>query len=498
MTKIILAITTLMFLQSCVNSGLESLSFKEMSLSSALPLKVQAGDVIPLSYTFTSDSQTTETFLLKAYQNSSCITPALGSLQADANPVGIVNNQATYNNLKYDLAGASSETIYLKVESSAGRFSNCTAGIRILFTPIVLGQPNFTSSVAQSIINATTFAAWEYKIHSDGQRLFIADYPNSRILIWNTIPTTMLQPADVVVGQPDMNSNTCNNGTISARTLCWPGGVFSTGTKLFVADWNNSRVLIWNTIPTTNFAPADVVLGQPNMTSRASNNGGTSPVSLNYPWHLFAAAGKLFVSDYSNGRILIWNTIPTVNRTPADVVVGQPSFASAAGCNAGLPAPTARTVCYPYEVTSDGTRMIIADSSNYRVLIWNTIPTTDYVAADTVIGQPDMISNLPNAGVSANSQTIGYATSVYIHRNKIYVSDGVNARILIYSTIPTSNFAAADLVLGQPDMTTVGANTGGVSKTSLNTYIEGLYVDDSKIIIGDPNNHRVLILNTPD
>ncbi len=46
-----------------------------------------------------------------------------------------------------------------------------------------------------------------------------------------------------------------------------PQGVWIQGSKLFVADTQNNRVLIWNTIPTQNNQPADVVLGQPDFTT---------------------------------------------------------------------------------------------------------------------------------------------------------------------------------------------------------------------------------------
>ncbi len=41
-----------------------------------------------------------------------------------------------------------------------------------------------------------------------------------------------------------------------------PTSVTSDGTRLFVTDLGYNRVLIWNTIPTTNQAPANVEIGQ--------------------------------------------------------------------------------------------------------------------------------------------------------------------------------------------------------------------------------------------
>src|SRR3989344_3404572 len=138
---------------------------------------------------------------------------------------------------------------------------------------IVIGQTNFTGisinqggSAAANTLNAAA------KVSSNGTKLFVADTLNNRVLIYNTIPTANNASADVVIGQPDMTSGDINNGGIGANTFYYPGQVYSDGTKLFVVDAFNNRVLIYNTIPTANNASADVVVGQPDMTSSGANN----------------------------------------------------------------------------------------------------------------------------------------------------------------------------------------------------------------------------------
>ena len=54
-----------------------------------------------------------------------------------------------------------------------------------------------------------------------------------------------------------------------------PVSVTSDGVRLFVTDLGNNRVLIWNSIPTSNGAAADVEIGQPDMTSSIANNAYT-------------------------------------------------------------------------------------------------------------------------------------------------------------------------------------------------------------------------------
>ena len=81
-------------------------------------------------------------------------------------------------------------------------------------------------------------------------------------------------------------------------------------------------------LPTKNGASANLVIGQPNFTS---NNGGTSSKLLGYPVGVASDGKKLFVVDFDNSRLVIWNKLPTKTRAAANVVVGQPDFTSSNG-----------------------------------------------------------------------------------------------------------------------------------------------------------------------
>ena len=62
-------------------------------------------------------------------------------------------------------------------------------------------------------------------------------------------------------------TDTANIATFPGRcaaTLSFPRFVISDGKRLFVADGGNDRVLIFNTIPKTSGARADIILGQPD------------------------------------------------------------------------------------------------------------------------------------------------------------------------------------------------------------------------------------------
>ena len=107
-----------------------------------------------------------------------------------------------------------------------------------------------------------------------GSKFIVVDQYNSRVLIWNDKSNaTRGTAADVVLGQPNLSEFFANNEGLSDKSLNNPVGVTSDGTKLFVSDTENNRILIWNTIPTTDFQAANMVLGQPDFISNGANNG---------------------------------------------------------------------------------------------------------------------------------------------------------------------------------------------------------------------------------
>jgi hypothetical protein len=349
---------------------------------------------------------------------------------------------------------------------------------------LAVGQPNLISYNVNNVIgpNANTLYS-PNSVYSDGVRLFIADSRNNRVLIYNSIPVNNYATADVVIGQPDMVSNSANNGGLSAKSLNFPKGVFSDGTHLFVSDCNNNRVLIYNTIPSSNYVSANIVIGQPDMMSNSSNNGGLSANSLFQPNSIYCNGIQLFITDAANNRVLKYNTIPTSNDAPANIVIGQPNMMSNALNNGGR---NANTLYYPHGIYGNGNRLFIADTFNARVLIYNTIPTTNNTSANIVVGQPDMT----NISGLLNANTLNGPTGLYCDGNRLFVADENQNRILIYNTIPIVNNPTADLVIGQPNMTSSSFG----SRDAMSLYAPmGICFDGIRLFTADSNNNRIII-----
>ncbi|NOT23917.1 MAG: hypothetical protein HOP22_14515 [Nitrospiraceae bacterium] len=132
----------------------------------------------------------------------------------------------------------------------------------------------------------------------------MSDTDSNRVLVFNSFPTSNGISADVVLGQADFTSNvfgTTNYNFESSST----SSVSSNGTQIFVADYYNNRVMVWNAWPTGNGVPADRVLGQPNFTSSTSNVTATG---LNNPNSVSVSSQYLLVTDRGSNRVLIWRT----------------------------------------------------------------------------------------------------------------------------------------------------------------------------------------------
>ncbi|MDD5422266.1 MAG: NHL repeat-containing protein [Candidatus Omnitrophica bacterium] len=284
---------------------------------------------------------------------------------------------------------------------------------------IVLGQAVFTTSAAgtgRSGLNGPRGVCYA------GGKLFVADWGNNRILIWNTLPTVNNAPADVVVGQPDFD--TVSSG-VSQSKMYRPNMLHSDGKTLIVPDEYNNRVLIFKSIPVSNGAPADNVIGQADFTT---NSQGTARDKIDRPNSLFFDSQRLFISEYDNNRILIYNSIPSFNGAPADIVLGQPDFTTS---SSGL-GPDRFHI--PGKVFSDGKRLYVPDVNNNRILVWNNMPLSNGASADMVIGQRDFFSNGVNQGGSANANTISAPINVTSDGKRLIVSEfTTNNRALIYS-----------------------------------------------------------------
>jgi hypothetical protein len=360
---------------------------------------------------------------------------------------------------------------------------------------VVVGQQNFISKNANQggAANANTLSG-PRSIYSNGEKLFISDYINNRVLIFSSIPSANNASANFVIGQANMTTVTANTGGINANRLSSPFGVFSSGTNLLIADSGNNRVLIFNSIPGADDASANFVVGQTNMTNGNANQGGAvTDKTLNSPSAVYVSSGKLIISDTSNNRTLIYSSIPASDNVSADFAIGQADFTHNSANQGGSVAST--TLSSPRSAFVGGGKLFLADSSNNRVVGFNSIPADDNASADLVLGQVDMTHNAANQPGTPAANTLAAPDYVFSDGTHLFVAEQDNNRVLIYNSIPTSSNASADVVVGQPNMSSVSPNQGGSPAANTLKAPYGVWSDGTKMIIADYQNHRVLIYN---
>lgn len=230
---------------------------------------------------------------------------------------------------------------------------------------LIIGQGNFTSTTME--VAAHKFKSpFGVAVSNDG-KLIISDVSAHRVLVYNQFPVQIGDTADVVIGQPNFISSTPG---LSNQDLAFPGLVSITpDNKLLIADINNNRIMVFNTIPTQNHAVADAVIGQADFNS---NNTGTAIDLLAHP---IAAAvsrtGKLAISDVGNSRILIYDQIPANNSILPDTIIGQHNFDSK-GLSNGL--VSLRSMAEPVGLAWDvSENLLITDSRIERIMVYGAV-----------------------------------------------------------------------------------------------------------------------------
>lgn len=396
---------------------------------------------------------------------------------------------------------------------------------------LVIGQPDFTSSNAattQNGLNGNEAIAFD----SSGN-LWVADFSNNRVLRFSP-PFTNGMNANLVIGQTLFTVGPGYRGT-TANTFYLPYGLaFDSSGNLWVTDTGENRVLRFSP-PFTTGISANLVIGQSGFTTYASS---TTQSGLHYPRAIaFDPSGNLWVADELNNRTLRFS-VPFSNGMNANLVLGQSGFTS------GLSAVTAAGMKRPWGVTADAAGNIwVADTYNHRVLEFTTT-LTNGKSASLVLGQSDFTSSsfataqnrlyYPTAvafdssgnagivdfsnsrvvrfptpfsnGMSANlilgksSYTVATQNGMSFPHNmffdtsgNLWISDDGNGRVLQFSGT-FSNGMNANLVLGQPDLTTVGYTPTQSGLTSADAVV----MDSSgKLWVADYNGNRILRFSPP-
>jgi sugar lactone lactonase YvrE len=189
----------------------------------------------------------------------------------------------------------------------------------------VIGQPNFTSNTWNNggVSASSLYTPIDVAVDTfDG--VWVADSYNSRVLQYDE-PLVNGRFADRILGQPNFSSAVANYSGVNAYGLALPYGVsVDANGNVYVADTYNHRVLLYTSPVATSDRVADRVFGQPDFNSNTPNNGGLSASTMYYPSGTSVdLTGNVAVTDYYNCRTTLFEApVPLVTsisfrRSPA-------------------------------------------------------------------------------------------------------------------------------------------------------------------------------------
>ena len=336
-----------------------------------------------------------------------------------------------------------------------------------------------------------------------------------------TVPAFAAYNASNVIGQRDVSNNPSyttssanNGGSVGARGLSTEVRAIKldpVNHRLFVADRNNNRVLVYNLDTSNNLidTDADNVLGQASLTATAAVACNASSISNPSGLEYDSVNNRLFVtSNHSgtNSRVMVFDLSGGItDGMAATNVIGQANLTTCANSVTR----NQKNLFYPFDLLYDTNTglLYVSDLVHNRVMVYDARPgvaagmtvcgltTTglvDNMDASCVLGQPDFTTSSSGNSSTKINGALGLALDS-VH-NRLYVSEYAGNRIKVYDTSALSVGMAASYVIGQTGFAT--ATTGTTSSTF--NWPGGLSYDSTTgyLYVSDENNHRVMIFDT--
>ena len=296
--------------------------------------------------------------------------------------------------------------------------------------------------------------------------MFVAGNGNGRVEVFKLNDDgTLAQPtATYILGKPSEYARRSHAGAWSESQTEFPGtlAIDHTNQRLFLVDnatgqslpGLGSQIMVFDIHPDRIETGEKVlaVLGQPDADSKIIGLAANH-VGRRLGLAVDEANQRLFASDGSNNRVLIFDISPNNFKTGMDasVVLGQGNFTSREpGLNAYR---LSRPGALAYDPTNQ--RLFVSDNGNRRVMIFDVAPDRlqTFAAATDVMGQPDFDTSEPRTNLT------GFATGglAYDDRTaRLFIAEQVSRiehmRISVYEVeLGTSLRAAVPMaILGKP------------------------------------------------
>ena len=366
-----------------------------------------------------------------------------------------------------------------------------------LIADAVIGQSGYATSSSASLIASTTLGnSPTLAIDIAGGRLFVGEATNSRILVYDisTPVDTFSEPAVNVLGQADMVTGTFNSFPTSSQFTPTKITFDPTTNRLYVASFNVNRVMVFDVSTITNGEPAINVLGQPDFSTYTS---GITASKLNTPRGMVidSSSQKLYVSDTSNNRVLVFDVATITDGESAINVLGQTNFTT----NTSGISQSKLTTPIPVTISTTTQRLFVGENGNNRVLVFDVATITDGENAINVIGQP----NFTTSGLSVNQRTVANPAGLTVDENTqtLYVGDNNAYRVMFFNVATTTliannsttDYPLATNLIGQYDDSDRSNFVPDYNKFTQTGTPHSYMIQSTRGMDIDTDNHRLFL-----
>ncbi|MBI2061837.1 MAG: hypothetical protein HYT87_19020 [Nitrospirae bacterium] len=415
----------------------------------------------------------------------------------------------------------------------------------------VIGQADFTSgaadrggAVGQNTLDSPSAVAYFHHSTSNTYRyLAIADTGNNRVLVHSKVTAPTVDNWDngenavYVLGQKlfttstiDIEDNTvagglCGDGNVPLTTnacgMDTPKGVAwnEDSSRLYVADMENHRVLVFDTGLITNGQPAANVLGQTAVTNYVSS-GSTGSNTLSLTYTPSTLTGPLTLAATMVPVVTTAGyTVPARIQIESEAIQCDTKTAIQLNtCSRGIKGTTAAdhltvgTAVQRFTPSPVGLvfsenaygRLYVADGGSHRVQMFNVFPGVlvngkdagDTLGHLTTTGAGNMNVSSPN-NPSSTSFFSPVDAAFDANALRLYVTDSKLNRVLSFGVNSSMTLLdrQADNVIGQSSLT---ASDAAVTQDSGLSSPEGVVFDGTanKLYVADRANNRVLVYDT--
>ena len=310
---------------------------------------------------------------------------------------------------------------------------------------------------------------------TDGTNLYVTDSGN------NTIRKIVIATGAVttLAGQAGVSGAT--DGTGTAATFNYPHGITTDGTNLYVADTSNYKIrqiVIATGVVSSLTGVANTAGGM------GATDGTGAAATFNYPYGITTDGTNLYVADYSNNKIrkIVIATGVVSSVTGTANTVGVAGAADGAGA--------AATFNSPDGITTDGTKLYVADQVNNKI--------RQIVIATGVVSSLTGVAN--TAGAAGATDGAAAAATFSYHSGKFYIPSGLTTDGTNLYVVDGGNYKIRQIVIatGVVSSLTGVANTGstagatdGAAAGALFYYPADITTDGSSLYVVDQGNNKI-------